>query len=107
MHLDVDSAVNMFSAQKKIERAFDRYRLIIVPESLTDFKVSPEPTRWWFRILASTLASNNDPHGPGNRVLKPWVLLYAGAYFGSYLESSDDQYQHPKCCWLAYQICRS
>ena len=39
LHLDVYSAVNMFSAQNKIESAFDRYRLIIVPESLTDLKV--------------------------------------------------------------------
>ena len=30
-------------------------------------------------------------HGPGNRVPKPWVLLYAGAHFGSYLRSSLSQ----------------
>lgn len=42
LHLDAGSAANMFSAQKEIESAFDRFKLIVVPESLTDFKVSCE-----------------------------------------------------------------
>ncbi|KAL3137348.1 hypothetical protein ABBQ32_006880 [Trebouxia sp. C0010 RCD-2024] len=37
LKLDVDTAANMFSAQKKIQSAFDRFRLIIVPNNLSDF----------------------------------------------------------------------
>ncbi|KAA6425416.1 MAG: hypothetical protein FRX49_04909 [Trebouxia sp. A1-2] len=37
LKLGVDTAANLFSAQKKIESAFDRFRLIIVPNSLSDY----------------------------------------------------------------------
>ena len=40
LKLDVDTAANLFSAQKKIESAFDKFRLIIVPNSLSDYTVS-------------------------------------------------------------------
>ena len=40
LKLDVDTAANLFSAQKKIESAFDKFRLIIVPNNLSDYTVS-------------------------------------------------------------------
>jgi len=40
LKLDVDTAANLFSAQKKIENAFDKFRLIIVPTNLSDYIVS-------------------------------------------------------------------
>ena len=40
LKLGVDTAANLFSAQKKIESAFDNFRLIIVPSNLSDYTVS-------------------------------------------------------------------
>ena len=40
LKLGVDTAANLFSAQKKIESAFDKFRLIIVPSNLSDYTVS-------------------------------------------------------------------
>ncbi|DBA95588.1 TPA: hypothetical protein ACH3X3_013437 [Trebouxia sp. C0006] len=40
LKLGVDTAANLFSAQKKIESAFDKFRLIIVPNNLSDYTVS-------------------------------------------------------------------
>ena len=40
LKLDVDTAANLFSAQKKIESAFDKFRLFIVPNNLSDYTVS-------------------------------------------------------------------
>ena len=40
LKLDVDTAANLFSAQKKIKGAFDKFRLIIVPNNLSDYIVS-------------------------------------------------------------------
>ena len=40
LKLGVDTAANLFSAQKKIETAFDKFRLIIVPNNLSDYIVS-------------------------------------------------------------------
>ncbi|KAL0049190.1 hypothetical protein WJX82_008489 [Trebouxia sp. C0006] len=37
LKLGVDTAANLFSAQKKIESAFDKFRLIIVPNNLSDY----------------------------------------------------------------------
>lgn len=37
LKLDVDTAANLFSAQKKIQSAFDKFRLIIVPNNLSDY----------------------------------------------------------------------
>ncbi|KAA6421018.1 MAG: hypothetical protein FRX49_09157 [Trebouxia sp. A1-2] len=37
LKLSVDTAANLFSAQKKIASAFYRFRLIIVPNSLSDY----------------------------------------------------------------------
>ncbi|DBA85217.1 TPA: hypothetical protein ACH3X2_005922 [Trebouxia sp. C0005] len=37
LKLDVDTAANLFSAQKKIKGAFDKFRLIIVPNNLSDY----------------------------------------------------------------------
>ncbi|KAL0026982.1 hypothetical protein WJX79_005762 [Trebouxia sp. C0005] len=64
LHLDVDSAANMFSAQKKIKRAFDRFRLIIVPESLTAFKVSCAH----FGSLGPQMINNNTQNAAGSPI---------------------------------------
>ena len=40
LKLGVDTAANLFSAQKKIESAFDKFRLIIVPSNFSDYIVS-------------------------------------------------------------------
>lgn len=40
LKLGVDTAANLFSAQKKIQSAFDKFRLIIVPNNLSDYTVS-------------------------------------------------------------------
>ena len=39
LKLGVDTAANLFSAQKKIESAFDNFKLIIVPNNLSDYTV--------------------------------------------------------------------
>ena len=94
MHLDVDSAANLFSAQKKIESAFDRFRLIIVPESLTEFRVSCEQQHGCFGNEVALIVANKNNlqlQGFDSTVLKPCLLLYSGAHFGSCPGSSDDQ----------------
>ena len=40
LKLGVDTAANLFSAQNKIDSAFDKFRLITVPNSLSDYIVS-------------------------------------------------------------------
>ncbi|KAL0030744.1 hypothetical protein WJX77_004484 [Trebouxia sp. C0004] len=40
LKLDVNTAAKMFSAHKKIESAFDKFRLIIVPNFLVGFHVA-------------------------------------------------------------------
>ncbi len=40
LKLGVDTAANLFTAQKKIGSAFDKFRLIIVPNNLSEYTVS-------------------------------------------------------------------
>ena len=44
LKLDVDSIANMVPAQKAIKRAFDRFRLVIVPNNLSEFTVRRNPS---------------------------------------------------------------
>ncbi|DBA86962.1 TPA: hypothetical protein ACH3X2_000353 [Trebouxia sp. C0005] len=74
LKLSVDTAANLFSAQKKIASAFYRFRLIIVPNSLSDYIVSLsllDLFAWGLRSLYHSAKSHNWFCGVQLHILDP------------------------------------
>ena len=74
LKLNVDTAANLLSAQKKIQRAFDKFRLVIVPNSTSDYIVCLsllDLFAWGLRRCHPSAKSNNWFCGMQLHILDP------------------------------------
>ena len=77
LKLDIDTAANLFSAQEKIESAFDKFRLIIVPNNFSNYIVSLSLLDlfvWGLRCCHHSAKSNNWFCGAQLHVLDPSLV---------------------------------